>query len=150
MLVSELISINNTSQLHNFSGLSFPIGTSHVFVCDSENYMENVFGDSFLGQSHLSYRTRAEYGFGAYGFKHRAQWVFPPPNNRLRGLNEFLSAYYLCAKANSPSFYSQNSQSLPQNSWSSLLRNSTLEAAFRPFTKLRKIAISELTQLISP
>ena len=30
-------------------------------------------------------------------------------------LNEFLSAYYLCAKANSPSF-SQNSPSLPQNS----------------------------------
>ena len=30
-------------------------------------------------------------------------------------LSEFLSAYYLCAKANSPSF-SQNSPSLPQNS----------------------------------
>ena len=32
-----------------------------------------------------------------------------------RELDEFLSAYYLCAKANSPSF-SQNSPSLPQNS----------------------------------
>ena len=30
-------------------------------------------------------------------------------------LSEFFSAYYLCAKANSPSF-SQNSPSLPQNS----------------------------------
>ena len=32
-----------------------------------------------------------------------------------RELSEFLSAYYLCVKANSPSF-SQNSPSLPQNS----------------------------------
>ena len=32
-----------------------------------------------------------------------------------RELSEFLSAYYLCAKANSPSF-SQNSPTLPQNS----------------------------------
>ena len=45
-------------------------------------------------------------------------------------LTEFLSAYYLCANANSPSF-SQNSPSLPQNSVSSLLRNSTLETVFR-------------------
>ena len=45
-------------------------------------------------------------------------------------LSEFLSAYYLCAKANSPSF-SQNSPSLPQNSVSFLLRNSTLEIVFR-------------------
>ena len=42
-----------------------------------------------------------------------------------RELSEFLSAYYLCAKANSPS--------LPQNSVSSLFRNSTLETVFRPF-----------------
>ena len=54
--------------------------------------------------------------------------------HRLPGgkLSEFLSAYYLCAKANSPSFL-QNSPSLPQNSVSSLLRNSTLETVFRPF-----------------
>ena len=44
----------------------------------------------------------------------------------LRGeLSEFLSAYYLCVKANSPS--------LPQNSVSSLFRNSTLETVFHPF-----------------
>ena len=49
-------------------------------------------------------------------------------------LSEFLSAYYLCGKANSPSF-SQNSPSLPLNSVSSLLRNSTLETVFRPFPK---------------
>ena len=42
---------------------------------------------------------------------------------------EFLSAYDLCAKANSPSF-SQNAPSLPQSSVSSLFRNSTLEAGF--------------------
>ena len=50
-------------------------------------------------------------------------------------LSEFLSAYYLCEKANSASF-SQNSLGLPQNSvrlsdFPSL--NSTLETVFRPF-----------------
>ena len=49
-----------------------------------------------------------------------------------RGLSEFLSANYVCEKANSPSFW-QNSPSLPQNSVSSLFRNSTLETVFRPF-----------------
>ena len=57
-----------------------------------------------------------------------------------RELSEFLSAYYLCAKANSPSF-SQNSPSLPQNSVrlsevlfsETVLSNSTLETVFRPF-----------------
>ena len=57
-----------------------------------------------------------------------AHWV---PGSEL---SEFLSAYYLCAKANSPSF-SQNSPSLPQNSVSSVLRNSILETVFRPFPK---------------
>ena len=38
-----------------------------------------------------------------------------------RELSEFLSAYDLCAKANSPSF-SQNSPSLPQNSVSSVFK----------------------------
>ena len=57
-----------------------------------------------------------------------AHWV------QLSELSEFLSAYYLCANANSPSFL-QNSPSLPQNSVSCLLRNSTLETVFRPFPK---------------
>ena len=56
-------------------------------------------------------------------------WAHRVPGSEL---SEFLSAYYLCAKANSPSF-SQNSPSLPQNSVSSLFRNSTLETVFRPF-----------------
>ena len=62
-----------------------------------------------------------------------AHWV---PGSEL---SEFLSAYYLCARANSPSFW-QNSPSLPQNSVSSLFRNSTLETVFRyrflPFSDL--------------
>ena len=58
---------------------------------------------------------------------------FAPHRAPVRELSEFLSAYYLCAKANSPSF-SQNSPSLPQNSVGSLFRNSTLETVFRPFT----------------
>ena len=53
-----------------------------------------------------------------------------------RELGEFLSAYYLCAKVNSesPSF-SQNSPTFPQNSVSSLFRNSTLETVFRAFPR---------------
>ena len=49
-----------------------------------------------------------------------------------RELNEFLSAYYLCANADSPSF-SQNLPSLSQDSVSSLFRNNTLETVFRLF-----------------
>ena len=66
----------------------------------------------FEGQG--SDRERAEYGFGEYGFEHRAQRVFRgslSSGNLGSELSEILSAYYLCAKANSPSF-SQNSPSL--------------------------------------
>ena len=67
------------------------------------------------GQNDYINRRRAEYGFGEYGFKHRAQWVFLGLTEfRGRELRVFLSAYYLCAKANSASF-SQNSPSLPEN-----------------------------------
>ena len=59
---------------------------------------------------------------------------FAPHRAPGRELSEFLSAYYLCAKANSPSF-SQNSPSLPQNSVSSLFGNSTLETVLRPVSK---------------
>ena len=52
-------------------------------------------------------------------------------------LSEFLSAYHLCAQANSPSF-SPNSPSLPQNSVSSLSLNSTLETVFRPFPSIKE------------
>ena len=38
-----------------FSGIHFPKITLHVFVCDSENYMENLFGNYFLGKSHFNY-----------------------------------------------------------------------------------------------
>ena len=50
-------------------------------------------------------------------------------------LSDFLSAFFVCvcanSKANSPSF-SRNSPSLPRNLASSLFRNSSLEAVFRP------------------
>ena len=55
-------------------------------------------------------RKRSEYGFGEYGFKHRTQEFFGAHWVPGSELSEFLSAYYLCAKANSPSF-SQNSLS---------------------------------------
>ena len=51
-----------------------------------------------------------------------------------RELSELLSAYYLCAKANSLSF-SQNSPSLPPNSVSSPFQNSAVETVFRPFPR---------------
>ena len=46
--------------------------------------------------------------------------LFCPHRALGRELSEFLSAYYLCAKANSPSFFSDSSPSLPQDSVSSL------------------------------
>ena len=52
-----------------------------------------------------------------------------------------LFAPYLCAKANSPSF-SQNSTRLPQNSVSSVFRNSTLETVFCLFHKELKKDVS--------
>ena len=36
-----------------FSGINFPKITFHVFVCDSENYMEKCFWNYFLGKSHF-------------------------------------------------------------------------------------------------
>ena len=38
-----------------FGGINFSIITFRVFVCDSENYMENVLGNYLLGKSHFSY-----------------------------------------------------------------------------------------------
>ena len=62
----------------------------------------------------LSGKVSLKYGFGEYGFKHGTQGVvLPSPSSGER--TQFLSAYYLCAKVNSPSF-SQNAPSLPQNS----------------------------------
>ena len=52
-----------------------------------------------------------------------------------RELGEFLSAYYWCAEAHSPSF-SKNSPSLPQNSVRVSLQNSTLETVSRAFPNL--------------
>ena len=90
----------------------------------NENF-ERVRSKAFIGsgpntvsESTVSNTELSEF-FGAH-------WV---PGSEL---SEFLSAYYLCVNANSPS-YSQNSPSLPQNSVSSLLRNRTLETVFRPF-----------------
>ena len=38
-----------------FSGIHCPKITFHMFICDSENYMEKLFGNYLLGKSHLSY-----------------------------------------------------------------------------------------------
>ena len=38
-----------------FSGINFQKITYHVFVCDSENYMEKCFWNYFLGKTHFSY-----------------------------------------------------------------------------------------------
>ena len=56
-----------------------------------------------------------------------------------RQLSEFISAYFLCAKANSPRF-AQNSPSLPRNLVSSLFQNSTLAKQYPArFLETRKI-----------
>ena len=49
-LCLELISRKITFQLQEniYSGINFPKITYHVFVCDSENYMEKRFGNYFL------------------------------------------------------------------------------------------------------
>ena len=38
-----------------YSGTNFTKITYHVFVCDSENCIEKLFGNYFLGKSHFSY-----------------------------------------------------------------------------------------------
>ena len=35
--------------------INFPKITYHVFVCDSENCMEKLFGNYFFGKSHVRY-----------------------------------------------------------------------------------------------
>ena len=77
--------------------------------------------------------------FRDYGFKHRAQRVFPWPSKfRGEGSASFLSAYDLFAKPKSLSF-SQNSASLAQNSVISLFRSSALETIFRLLPSLPTI-----------
>ena len=44
-----------------WGGIDFPKITYHVFTCDSENYMEKLFGNYFLGKSHFSY-TKNVFG----------------------------------------------------------------------------------------
>ena len=71
--------------------------------------------------------------------------LFGPRRVPGRELSEFLSAYYLCAKTNSPSS-AQNLPILAQNSVSSLVRNSTLETVLRPFPSLAgRHALSSLS-----
>ena len=77
-------------------------------------------------------RRRAEYGFGEYGFKQRAHWVF--------WSSPSLSSYLLCAKTNSLSF-AHNSPSVAQSWVIALLRNRTLETACKKtMTKTNKIS----------
>ena len=75
--------------------------------------------------------------------KHRTQWFFHSHRLPGRELSEFLSAYYVCAKANSPSL-SQNSSSLAKNPVSPIFQNSTLETVFCPFPKSRARTNREL------
>ena len=46
------------SHLPLFSGLSFTKIALHVCVCDSENYMDNVFENYYLGTSHFGYTQK--------------------------------------------------------------------------------------------
>ena len=62
-----------------------------------------------------------------------SEFSFGPQRGPGRELSEFLSAYYLCAKAKSPSCFAELTEF--ENAVSSLFRNSTLETVFRPFPK---------------
>ena len=80
-------------------------------------------GPNTVSESTASNTELSEF-FGAH-------WV---PGSEL---SKFLSAYYLCVKANSPSF-AELTEFCRKTQWgsvSSLLRNSTLETVFRPFPK---------------
>ena len=69
----------------------------------------------FLSLPNFLWR-RAEYGFGERTVSNtKLSDFFAPHRVPGRELSEFLSAYYLCGKANSPSFW-RNSPSLLQNS----------------------------------
>ena len=78
-----------------------------------------------------TYQRRAEHGFGEYSFEHRNQRVSGP--DRVLGweLSEFLSAEYLCAKANSTNL-SEFGAELSEF----LFRNSSLKTVFRPLPSL--------------
>ena len=55
-LFSELISRRITFQLQEiFSGNSFPENHISLIRCDSENYIEKLFGKCFLQKSHFSH-----------------------------------------------------------------------------------------------
>ena len=81
----------------------------------------------------MSSRKRAKRRFRRVRFQTPSSVSFLALSE-LRGEHSASSSQpnYLCAKANSPSFW-QNSPSLPQNSVSSLLRNSPIQTAFHPF-----------------
>ena len=64
-----------------------------------------------------------------------------------RELSELLSAHYLCGKVKSTSA-SQNSPSVPNNSVSSLFRNSTLEAVLCPFRKFKMVPKVQVSGLV--
>ena len=44
------------SYIKIFWEINFPKITLDVFACDSENYVEKIFGSYFLGKSHFSYK----------------------------------------------------------------------------------------------
>ena len=92
---------------------NYKILQQHPLKSQTPNFTKGSQGEAVL-DDHNS-RKRAEYGFGEYGFKHRTQWVSLGSLSSVFELSEFLSAYYLRAKANSPSL-TQNSPSSPQNS----------------------------------
>ena len=51
----NVLKIYNSVTWKYFTGINFPKITLHVFICDSENYIEKLFGNYFLGKSHFSY-----------------------------------------------------------------------------------------------
>ena len=80
---------------------------------------------------------QAEYSFGEYGFKHRAQWVFwPSPSSGERTQWVPLILLYVCVPSRTHRVFRRTHRVCRKTQWgsvSSLLRNSTLETVVCPF-----------------
>ena len=90
-------------------------------------------------------RKWAEYGFGEYGFKRRAQWVFLALTE-FRGESSVSSSQsIICVPKRTHRVFRRTHRVCRETQWaslSSLLRNSTLETAFR--TRFLKNGLARL------
>ena len=81
---------------------------------------------------------QAKYGFGEYGFKHRAQWVFRGSLSSGERTQWVPFSPLFVGQKRTHRVFCRTHRVCPKTQWgwvSSLLRNSPLETVFRPFPK---------------